>query len=64
MKFHTFKVMLTALGITEKAPVVEIPGHAIVAARTLQRAISDTVVTEQEMAEFGCPSSRRNMQEV
>ena len=63
MKFHTFKVMLAALGLSEKAPVVEIPGYAIVAAQTLQRAIRETVVTEQEMAEFGYPS-RRNTQEV
>lgn len=58
MKFHTFKVMLAALGLSNTAPAIEIPGYAIVAAQSLQRVISETVITEQERAEFGCPMSR------
>ena len=32
MSNHEWKVVLAALGISNKAPVIEIPGHAIVAA--------------------------------
>lgn len=39
MNNHTWKVMLAALGLSDKAPVIEIPGHAIVAAEILRRAI-------------------------
>lgn len=39
MTRHEWKVLLAALGITEKAPVIEIPGHALVAAMILRRAI-------------------------
>lgn len=39
MSNHEWKVFLAALGISNKAPVIEIPGHAIVAAETLRRAI-------------------------
>ena len=60
MNFHTLKVMLAALGLSNTAPAIEIPGYAIVAAQTLQRAISTTVITEQERAEFGCPTPRNN----
>ena len=39
MSNHEWKVLLAALGISDKAPVIEIPGHAIVAAEILRRAI-------------------------
>lgn len=39
MNNHEWKVLLAALGISDKAPVIEIPGHAIVAAEILRRAI-------------------------
>ena len=39
MSNHEWKVVLAALGISDKAPVIEIPGHAIVAAEILRRAI-------------------------
>ena len=39
MSNHEWKVLLAALGLSEKAPVIEIPGHAIVAALILRRAI-------------------------
>ena len=39
MNNHEWKVVLAALGISNKAPVIEIPGHAIVAAEILRRAI-------------------------
>ena len=39
MNNHEWKVLLAALGISDKAPVIEIPGHAIVAAELLRRAI-------------------------
>jgi len=39
MNNHTWKVMLAAVGLSDKAPVIEIPGHAIVAAEILRRAI-------------------------
>ena len=39
MNNHEWKVLLAARGISEKAPVIEIPGHAIVAAEILRRAI-------------------------
>ena len=39
MNNHEWKVLLAALGLSEKAPVIEIPGHAIVAAEILRRAI-------------------------
>ena len=39
MSNHEWKVVLAALGISNKAPVIEIPGHAIVAAEILRRAI-------------------------
>ena len=39
MNNHEWKVLLAALGISNKAPVIEIPGHAIVAAEILRRAI-------------------------
>ena len=39
MTKHEWKVFLAALGISEKAPVIEIPGHAIIAAEILRRAI-------------------------
>ena len=39
MNNHEWKVVLAAFGISNKAPVIEIPGHAIVAAEILRRAI-------------------------
>lgn len=39
MSNHEWKVVLAALGISNKAPVIEIPGHAIVAAEILRREI-------------------------
>lgn len=39
MNAHEWKVLLAALGISDKAPVIEIPGHAIIAAEILRRAI-------------------------
>ena len=39
MNNHEWKILLAALGISDKAPVIEIPGHAIVAAEILRRAI-------------------------
>ena len=39
MSNHEWKVLLAALGITDKAPCIEIPGHALVAAMILRRAI-------------------------
>lgn len=39
MSNHEWRVLLAALGITDKAPVIEIPDHAIVAAMILRRAI-------------------------
>lgn len=39
MNNHEWKVLLAALGISDKAPVIEIPGHAIIAAEILRRAI-------------------------
>ena len=39
MSNHEWKVVLAALDISNKAPVIEIPGHAIVAAEILRRAI-------------------------
>ena len=39
MNNHEWKVVLAALGISNKASVIEIPGHAIVAAEILRRAI-------------------------
>ena len=39
MSNHEWKVVLAALGISNKAPVIEIPGHVIVAAEILRRAI-------------------------
>ena len=39
MNNHEWKVVLAALGISNKAPVIEIPSHAIVAAEILRRAI-------------------------
>jgi hypothetical protein len=39
MSNHELRVVLAALGISNKAPVIEIPGHAIVAAEILRRAI-------------------------
>jgi len=39
MNNHQWKVLLAAVGLSDKAPVIEIPGHAIVAAEILRRAI-------------------------
>ena len=39
MSNHEWKVLLAAIGLSDKAPVIEIPGHAIVAAEILRRAI-------------------------
>ena len=39
MTKHEWKVFLAAIGISEKAPVLDIPGHALVAAMILRRAI-------------------------
>lgn len=39
MTKHEWSVLKAALGISDKAPVIEIPGHAIVAAEILRRAI-------------------------
>lgn len=39
MTRHEWKVVLAATGLSNKAPVVEVPGHAIVAALILRRAI-------------------------
>ena len=39
MNNHEWRVLLAALGLSYKAPVIEIPGHAIVAAEILRRAI-------------------------
>lgn len=39
MTRHEWNVLKAALGISDKAPVVEIPGHAIVAAEILRKAI-------------------------
>lgn len=38
MNEHQWKVLLAALGISSKAPVLEIPGHALVAAEILRKA--------------------------
>jgi len=64
MKFHTFRVMLAALGMSKTAPAIEIPGYAIIAAQSLQRVIGETIITEQERAEFGCPTPRKREMEV
>ena len=39
MTTHEWKVLLAALGISDKAPAIEVPGHALVAAMILRRAI-------------------------
>ena len=39
MTKHELKVLLAATGLSSKAPVIEVPGHAIVAAMILRRAI-------------------------
>lgn len=39
MTTHEWKVLLAALGISDKAPAIEVPGHAIIAAEILRRAI-------------------------
>lgn len=39
MTKHELKVILAATGLSNKAPVVEVPGHALVAALILRRAI-------------------------
>lgn len=39
MTRHELKVILAATGLSKTAPVVEVPGHAIVAALILRRAI-------------------------
>lgn len=39
MTRHELKVILAATGLSKTAPVVEVPGHAIVAAMILRRAI-------------------------
>ena len=39
MTKHELKVILAATGLSSKAPVIEVPGHAIVAAMILRRAI-------------------------
>lgn len=39
MTKHEWNVLKAALGISDKAPVIEIPGHAIVAAEILRRTI-------------------------
>jgi len=39
MNNHQWKVLLAAVGLSDKAPVIDIPGHAIVAAEILRRAI-------------------------
>ena len=39
MTRHEWKVLLAATGLSSKAPVVEVPSHAIVAAEILRRAI-------------------------
>ena len=46
MSNHEWKVLLAALGLSEKAPVIEIPGHAIVAAEILRRAIRKNTRSE------------------
>lgn len=53
---HTFKVVCVAVGLPMNAPVIEIPGHAIIAAEILRKAIRDNEPTEQERAEFGHPT--------
>ena len=39
MTKHELKVLLAATGLSSKAPVIEVPGHALVAAMILRRAI-------------------------
>lgn len=39
MTKHELKVILAAIGLSNKAPVIEVPGHALVAAMILRRAI-------------------------
>lgn len=39
MTRHELKVIMAATGLSNKAPVVEVPGHAIIAAMILKRAI-------------------------
>lgn len=39
MTRHELKVILAATGLSKTAPVVDVPGHAIVAALILRRAI-------------------------
>ena len=39
MTRHELKVILAATGLSKTAPVIEVPGHALVAALILRRAI-------------------------
>lgn len=39
MTRHEWKVLLAATGLSSKAPVVDVPSHAIVAAEILRKAI-------------------------
>ena len=48
MSNHEWKVLLAALGLSDKAPVIEIPGHAIVAAEILRRAIRKNTRREEK----------------
>ena len=39
MTLHEWNVFKAAIGLSKKAPVLEIPGHALVAAEILKKAI-------------------------
>ena len=39
MTRHELKVILAATGLSNKAPVIEVPSHAIIAAMILRAAI-------------------------
>lgn len=39
MTRHELKVILAATGLSNQAPVIEVPSHAIIAAMILKRAI-------------------------
>ena len=39
MTRHELKVLLAATGLSKTAPVIDVPGHAIIAALILRRAI-------------------------
>ena len=54
--------LLEIIGLPGKCRVTEIPSETLAMFFLSSPRRGETVVTEQELAEFGCPSPRKQME--